>query len=106
MTNLQPLLDRLEAASGCDERLNGELDGLVDHENEAWPPNYTESLDAALALVERKLPDADFDISKRQGQWDCRWCDSEADVWRVYKAPTAPLALLIAMCRTLTSEQD
>lgn len=38
---LRALLTRLQAEAGPDRRLDGELDGLVDHENEAWPPRYT-----------------------------------------------------------------
>lgn len=41
MTPLSDLFARVEKATGPDARLDGELDALVDHENEQWPPRYT-----------------------------------------------------------------
>jgi hypothetical protein len=55
MTNdLTELLERLEKAEGPDARLDGELDVLVDHENEQWPPTYTRDVHYLMAIARRK----------------------------------------------------
>lgn len=61
---LSELLARLEAATGPDPRLDGELDVLVGHENEAWPPPYTstpsylQAITPRLGLSVREVSDA------------------------------------------------
>lgn len=63
MSALQELLARVTAAEGPDRGIDRELIRVVWGEKpEAWEmtrteiPAYTASLDASLALVERKLP--------------------------------------------------
>jgi hypothetical protein len=60
MTSLSNLRARVEGAEGPNFSLEEDLARLLEPQKLAWqapPPPYTSSLDAALALVERVLPD-------------------------------------------------
>lgn len=135
MSDLTALLERVRAATGSDRRLDidiGRLDTSGLHRNyrkdlptdkildaliyseECDPPiivcpKYTASIDAALALVERVLPDR---------EWVVR-CDAEQGAFanltqgkpythewvsdRAYAA-TAPLAILAALLTALIAQ--
>lgn len=86
---LEALLARVEAATGPDQELDGDLAVALEgwtlrkfegdkrpywrdakHSNQEnyfarkdGPPRYTASIDAAVALVEKKLPGAEYSIS-------------------------------------------
>lgn len=100
MTDLQSLLTRLEEAERPDRGLDGCLDGLVDHDNEAWPPPYTASLDAALALVERALPGWHWEVSGETPARACLWHPTEnfSALGPTY-AKTPVMALLSGLLR-------
>ena len=118
---LTDLIARLEAATGPDP----ELDKLISLELVGFDPDrlpthwpdigrpasphapYTASLDAAIALVEAKLPGwwwavghygpdglcaANVSLSGSTAHIDC-------------EAPTAPLAILVALCRSLQAAE-
>lgn len=114
---LQRLLERVEKAEREDRPLDHELfldlewAGQGDHRK---PPTYTASLDAALALVERCLPDH---------QWLVRQHHEGAPFGRGYFAnvptgwpgerrhfdaygKTAALALLAAMLKALIAQEQ
>lgn len=121
---LTELLGRLEAAEGADRELDAELAALGGHENAfdgsslaevladpelrewaiAWGsiPPATDSLDAALALVERVLPGWGIALQRMNG-WGAAICETPtADRYHA-DAPTPAIALLIALVRALIS---
>ena len=134
MTNaatLPNLLERLRAATGADILLDAELPvalgvwtpmrGFVRDDRPEypwrwtkkqhiqWQPHvpYTASLDAALALVQAKLPGWAVTVTSY-----ARTGLGKAVIWRNYdgrreyesNAPTAPLALLCALVTALIGE--
>lgn len=81
------------------------LDGLHGTTIHGDVPNFTASLDATIALVEKVLPGARIDITKRYDG------DGYACVWgpngnRSSNAATPAIALLLALFRALPSEKD
>jgi hypothetical protein len=111
-TDLTELIERLEKATGPDRELDAAIrDALYSPSARVgWPP-YTASLDAALALVEEKLP----------CQWVRLdyWTDINIERPRASILPkgelihgfaahgaTLPLALLLALLRALQSQSD
>lgn len=102
---LTELLERVKAAAGPDRELFLSVArGIV--------PAYDGALDfraslnafvnvrawesAALALVERVFPEADFDICYRRGKLrSVKWYDPKIDGWRVYENPLPILAALL-----------
>jgi hypothetical protein len=68
-------------------------------------PRYSGSIDAALALVERLLPDANtYGISKTPKEWEAfvsRNYVKEGHWLHEEQAPTGPLALLAALLSAL-----
>lgn len=117
MTDLPALLSRVEGASGPDDALNVAIWAAL---WERYPvaeeiairkvlPNFTGSIDAALALVERKLPGWG-----RQTKRYAECGEYEASLWTphevggatyvgVHKTSEA-LALLAALIRALIAE--
>ena len=60
MTDLSALIARVEAATGPDREIDWEvhcLGGMEGAGSYGRHPAYTASVDAVLALIERKLPD-------------------------------------------------
>lgn len=107
---MSDLLERVRAATGADRRLDAEIacaltdkdcrplgrEGRIEHVSKAfivYAEPYTGSLDAALALVERKLPGEDWAIGNVGGQ--CVAAISRARYEA--SAPTPALALLAAL---------
>lgn len=72
--------------------------------NKARCPEYTASLDAALALVERLLPDAFIDMHSRAGGRNWEVVITTAPSCMEGKADTAPFAILAALLASLLSE--
>jgi hypothetical protein len=125
-SEIEGLLSRLEAATGPDRELDHRLQGILVNDGnfghyaglEEWvtagmefgwnTPAYTASIDAALALVERLLPGWRRRLEEPHGDGGWRasliWPDQE-DVVRakVAEAPTAPLAILLALFRALSA---
>ena len=67
-------------------------------------PRYTTNIDAALALVERMLPDALYDLHKHYGG---RWAASvlrENHKRPYFEASSAPLAILTALFTALEAK--
>jgi len=123
------ILNRLRSAESGSRELDGDIAlalGQVDAEAVNWTrredgwlwyrfvepddfdtweaPPYTTSIDAALALVERMLPDALYDLHKHYGgQW-------AASVLRenhkrpYFEANSAPLAILTALFSALEAK--
>ncbi len=118
--DLDALRQRLERAEGADRELDGLVLSVCGYDVKRWSsewsirkqgsskwqrgmPHVTRSLDAAVALVQRVRPG-----------WF--WCAGNAidgaegrvtDLNRLYieNARTAPLALLLALVRSLIKEQ-
>ena len=121
MADMQELIARLEAAEGADRALDREIglridgwyetvdshgeclmvngDRFPDHPGSEYP-SFTESLDAALALAERKGFGDCFDIQIRPGTARVsRFADGRA-VWMVTPDCATPaLALCIAILK-------
>lgn len=97
--SLEDLLKRVESCSGPDRALDAAIrDALYAPEHRgAWLP-YTSSLDAALALVREKLPNAEFQISYITGEW---WANVDGLSWNHRDVPA--LALLAALLRALSN---
>ena len=129
-SDLPALIARLEAATGGDReidaliatgcagaRLERYAPGARQHiwrgpDNEwltrdANPPAYTSDLNAIVALIEKRLPGADFiDVFRDAGHWFASLTVSEGVTPRIdVSAPTPALALCIAFVRAL-SETD
>jgi len=125
MMDLSELRERLEQADGPSRELDAEIHlalfpkAKVNKSDPArWMvspvhrlPDYTFSLDAALALVERVLPQSGgWQFGVYQGPPGARvWC---AWGWKrgigqvgFTKRPTAPLALLIALTRAMEADR-
>jgi hypothetical protein len=99
---LASLLERLREAKGPDREIDRELQGEP-HGTTRWSfiPEYTASIDASLALVERLLPGWKRSLfEKRGGGWIARVSSPR---WETFTSgeddplPTAPLALLAAL---------
>ena len=124
MTNLRELEKRLEEATGGSEDLNIEiLHVLHDHGGFAREmvvvPNFTASLDAAVALVERVLPGW-YWASHSSQYWDNGRPADKCFLGGVYDASppeingknfvvhkqTAALALCLALIRALIAKGD
>jgi hypothetical protein len=127
MTNLQELLERVEKATGEDRQLDGDiLKALIHpnadmrHDGDAYwlpdvemhgfeTPYYTSSIDAALSLVEEKLPGWGYDL--HGGGADRKiyvtlWHADEKSRFLNGRGATLPLALLNALLRALISKEE
>ena len=85
----------------------------TDWSTSAHPPFYTASLDAAVALVERMLPDAEIELifrqDREQPQWYAGVGEDLCDVPNCFNglpAQQAPIALLIALFRALQAQDS
>lgn len=83
--------------------------------SEAWhkPPisPYTGSTDAAIALVEQRLPNSDWDLDRTimedgAPQFGCRIFVAGKLGNHAGEAVTAPLAILSALLRTLIAQEE
>lgn len=119
------LVERLRAATGASRELDALIEvearrqdayraGLNDEQRAKWRSGtngvvtdgsttyfsytFTASVDAALALVERCLPGSDWKIERLSEQE----FGASVNEFMGYAAPTAPLALLIALLTALS----
>lgn len=108
MGDLSDLLARVEAADGPDMELDADLYlALVGSNIRSWdmPPEPTNSIDAALALVEEKLPGCAIDMRLHED-------DAQAVIatgalsYKNGDGVTLPLAVLSALLRALISQQS
>lgn len=114
---IEALIEKLSAATGPDRDIDGALVEVFathpplwkrkrgstsewgnDHPLSSWDaPRYTASLDAALALVEKKLPGWDWEV---HNNGLARLLSPEGN--SIYaNAPTPALALCLALLRAL-----
>jgi len=123
---LEELLGRVEAASGkttaTSRKLDHEIEAVLDsaaiekrsgYSLQSIARNYSESIDAAVALVEKKLPGVNYVLRKDsdQSKWDGRsYAANIGDMpheggayWVV--APTPALALIAALLRALIAQE-
>lgn len=134
MSDVMELLERVKAATGPDKvldtaiwewtgvelsdavqiegartRVRETVEGLTTTRFYATAPTYTASVDAALALVERKLPGWEWTVSTDRSKtrfWsDMHRVVAKGELETVWggRAPTAPLAILAALLSALTS---
>jgi len=135
MTSLPTILERLEAAQGADNDLDIEIakhfglsvrdDGWIEAENPMEPdypgllpaPMFTASIDAALALVERELPEwqciylasewQGLSTSKRDEEFRCTLGRGvHSYVVAEGKGASLPLAILTALIKAKISEGE
>jgi hypothetical protein len=109
LTDLQALLERVKAATGPDRELDRAIDDYFDPMHIGALRPVTASIDAALALVERRLPRWNWIVSDRatcvlrpaNGKDENRsWIQ-----WREANARTPPLAILAALLTALIAQQ-
>ena len=153
MSDLDALIERVEAATGPDREIDAvvwrvvlmpqlpfyrEFDGRVmldvrhglgeggpdwrhpsPYDQSRYPPNYTASLDAALTLMERKLPgwmvvnlsEWENERMRARGRWMAQLkpigAQGDLRVVTAYcqHAPSPALALISALLRALKSEE-
>lgn len=110
--SLDELLRHIEAATGPDRSLDGEIAhafGETVH-GVGMPLRYTASLDCALALVERCLPEANaLGVEKELGGWNAyvalNFVPRGHWLHEASAKPTPALALLSALLRALLSQE-
>ena len=109
------LIERLEKATGPDRELDlaiwaacggsgGPDNGFLD-----WRPALTASIDAALDLVERKLPGAWWFAARQAdeiGEYSFDLRASIGGLLGTASAPTLPLAICIALLRALSAQEQ
>ena len=136
MGDLNELVERLKAATGPDRFLEEDIAQELE-EGWSWndsirsfhtpngfqdrPPEYTASIDAALALVERKLPGScvlvgDYKGLANPAMWGGKyqnakgWCslspNDEAMSSHRAHAETPPLAILAALLAVLSLDSN
>lgn len=114
---LSDLLQRVEEGTGPDRALDIDIwEAVTGREwiDNACSPNseeigdYTASLDACVALVERVLPGWHVELKKFSDGWYAalarKSTDSGYDFYRGTQKPAA-IALLIALIRTLLNKE-
>lgn len=115
---LSSLLERLERAEGADKALDREIANALlpwHGPDNCYPPHFappvTSSLDAALELVERKLPgwgrtvahyhpEEDFQVALEQPEWDRN--NPNFAGWHQRETHATLIALLRALSSTKT----
>lgn len=121
------LIERLEKGEGADRELDGNLYveffipkeriGRLDQDGGVvgwWPknapyvsaidvPRYTASLDAAISLVERMRPGAEYEITNLYAVACATLPLNSEDEWHTgrHKGGSLPRALLIALLKSL-----
>lgn len=91
---------------GADNEGRPQLDSLHGTTIHRDPPRFTTSLDAIVALIERKLPGWHLQVEKHPGFCDATlWPSPDAPYWLTHAA-TMPLALCIAFLRALQAQQE
>jgi hypothetical protein len=112
LATLQSLRDRVANATGPDREINVAIaDAFTPiSDRKYWgyggaePPNFTSSIDAALAWVERALPDDFVRIEQlTRSRWQVRLEGSEGVSWA--NAPTPALAIILAGLDALIAKE-
>jgi hypothetical protein len=111
MTGLDELIARLEKATGPDARLDTDIMIALGQwtEREWWsfdyqkhtPANLTSSLDAAIDLMEKVLPDAQVLIGFKQTEETLPWARSICRHAPDATGRTPAIALCIAILKAL-----
>lgn len=110
---LKELLARVEGASGPDREISRDLHWLfIGPMTDGWPPPYTYSIDAALALVERVLPGWGFKCEAGLG-YGISVTIGHVGPNKLYDRPegwgegsTLPLAILAALLNAKISQEQ
>ena len=128
MSALKELLERVERAEGPDRDYDWDLaflDGWkFDEISDTWtmpdghwdqfltPPRYTASLDAAVALVERKLPGHHWSVSRQCEYPSLAFCDYRFAAFvgdygspKRAEGPTPAIAVIKALLRALIASE-
>jgi hypothetical protein len=137
MTDLTGLLARCEAATDFDRELDraigfaidgwktaeitrttGVVSQMIDIHGDLYPdhpgsmyPAFTESIDAALALVERMLPGAQWGRDTESGEIELWYMTVPQQHFREWmtasaKCSTVPLSILVALLKALQKKQS
>ncbi|MBV8664652.1 MAG: hypothetical protein JO107_16305 [Hyphomicrobiales bacterium] len=103
MTPIDDLIARLEKATGPDRGIDAALDALSPYGDEA--ARYTASIDAAVALIERVMMDARWDVSLRRGSASAEISlPSGESQWAITFTPALALCLARAgACIAITT---
>ncbi len=114
LAQLRALAERLEKATGPDRELDrvlhyelSDVDGL---ELVFGVPDYTSSIDAAMALVDRLLPRWGMSLWRAKS-WGEGWCPTIQESagrsqFRAEGSPTAALAILRALVAALIDKEE
>jgi hypothetical protein len=99
------LIERLEKAEGADTQINSDLATMwgVSPEGVTGPP-YTSSIDAALSLVERVLPDVaawDVGFAYSGGPYSARVFDVSGVEIETHHKSSHAIAILIALLKAV-----
>lgn len=119
MTTLQDLLTRVEAATGPDRPLDADIHRMVHGIGERgvvlWTDvaPYVESVDAALALVDRLLPGCVYQMGTMQsgieGGWAQIWLADSTEGGDCFSTDSKrfalPLAILAALLKALIAQE-
>ena len=111
MSELEGLIARVEAAGGPDREVDLAIHWLLINDGEPLAvmgsfgiidlPAYTSSLDAALKLVEAKLPGWDYLVARVSDGCSAEVGPPDSFQQIEAKAPTPALALILALLRAL-----
>lgn len=103
MTALADLLERVKGASGPDREIDRAVYNIAvpRDEQRIIAPLYTASLDAVVALVERKLPGWDWIIGKTNGGLTIHAQLGPESLGYICFGETPALALLAALLSAL-----
>jgi hypothetical protein len=123
MSDLERLIERVEKATGPDEALDADILSALGwhcrHGNGPWQdPDgvvwrcflndkvpVTSSLDAVVALIEREMQWADWDVSRTVTDEGPRFVAEVGGETQVWHRPTAPIALLAAFLRARLAQE-
>ena len=110
MTDISELRERVEKATGPDRELDEALRVHFRYPPKPW--NYTASIDAALALVERVRPGCWYVMAKgrltdAEPLYGCELLRGGTDEQlAISEGHTQPVAILSALLLSLQSEAD
>lgn len=122
MSDIDELLDRVRGSTGPDRELDIAFWLMFDPESAdkysagkvplPWLWNVTESIDAALALVERVLPGTASERTAWRGHYRCTLIETNEEGWQnggkhfrieATSQASEPLAILTALLQALNS---
>jgi len=115
MSKYADIIARLEKATRANLQLERDIDAFCHFGSpgalDRTPPPYTASIDAAIALVERMLPGWRFNARMVSPNGYSCWLEAGTEgVVEVFApigyATTLPVAILLALFRTLDAQED